>query len=175
MKKKVVLIVAGAGDFFFGSQSNKTIDKKDKLLGSIQEIVDRKNYKAVVNLTTPHETFKEVNVLRNVRPQSVIGFTLHSEEFFHKNNELSLLSLENEVLLQDGDQFDFLFPSSDFDIHICGVDINGAFRKTIETLLDKEYQVTVYSDAIRPFKHTHKYISSLQNKPSFRYCSFKSV
>lgn len=175
MKKKVVLIVAGAGDFFFGSQSNKTIDKKDKLLGSIQEIVDRKNYKAVVNLTTPHETFKEVNVLRNVRPQSVVGFTLHSEEFFHKNNELSLLSLENEVLLQDGDQFDFLFPSSDFDIHICGVDINGAFRKTIETLLDKEYQVTVYSDAIRPFKHTHKYISSLQNKPSFRYCSFKSV
>lgn len=175
MKKNVVLIVAGVGDFFFGSQSNKTIDKKDKLLGSIQEIVNRKNFKAVTNLVTPHETFKEVNVLRDIRPQSVVGFTLHSEEFLHKNNELSLFTVDNETLLYDGDQFDFIFPSTDYDVHICGVDINGAFRKTIESLLDKDYQVTVYSDAIRPFKHTHKYISSLQNAPAFRYCSFKSV
>lgn len=175
MKKNVVLLTTGVGDYFFGSQSNKTIDKKDKLLGSIQDIVGRQNYKAVVNVVTPHETFKEINVLRNVRPQSVVGFTLHSEEFLHKNNELSLHTVDNDTLLFDGDQFDFIFPESDFDVHICGVDINGSFRKTIESLLAKGYNVTVYSDAIRPFKHTHKYISSLQNAPAFRYCSYKSV
>ena len=93
----------------------------------------------------------------------------------HKNNELSLVSLDSEELLFDGDQFDFIFPSSQYDVHICGVDINGTFKNTIETLLDKEYHVTVYSDAIRPFKNTHKYIASLQNSNKFRYCSFKSV
>lgn len=175
MKKNVVLIVAGVGDQFFSAHSNKTIDKKEKLLGNIQEIVKRNNFKAVTNLVTPHETFKEVDVLSGVRPQSVVGFTLHSEEFLHKNNELSLFSVDGEELLYDGDHFDFIFPSSDFDVHICGVDVNGVFRKTIESLLDKDYQVTVYSDAIRPFKHTHKYISSLQNTPEFRYCSFKSA
>lgn len=175
MKKNVVLIVAGAGDFFFGAYSNKSIDKKEKLLANIQDIVDRGNFKAVTDLTTPHETNKEVNVFQNVRPQSVVGFTLHSEEFLHKNNELSLVSLDNEDLLFDGDQFDFIFPSSQYDVHICGVDINGTFKNTIETLLDKEYHVTVYSDAIRPFKNTHKYIASLQNSNKFRYCSFKSV
>lgn len=175
MKKNVVLILAGVGDFFFGSSSNKTIDKKEKLLNNIKDIVSQKNFKAIVDLTTPHETFKEVNVLNDVRPQSVVGFTLHSEEFLHKNNEMTLLSLDNEDLLRNGDDFDFIFPSTDYDVHICGVDINGAFRNTIESLLDRNYQVTVYSDAIRPFKHTHKYISSLQGTPAFRYCSFKSV
>ena len=175
MKKNVVLIVAGVGDFFFGSHSNKSIDKKEKLLSNIEDIVNRGNYKAVTNLTTPHETTREVDVFKNVRPQSVVGFTLHSEEFLHKNNELSLHTVDNDTLLFDGDQFDFIFPESDFDVHICGVDINGSFRKTIESLLAKGYNVTVYSDAIRPFKHTHKYISSLQNAPAFRYCSYKSV
>ena len=175
MKKNVVLIVAGVGDFFFGSHSNKSIDKKEKLLSNIEDIVNRGNYKAVTNLTTPHETTREVDVFKNVRPQSVVNFTLHSDELFHKNNELAILSIDNDELLFDGDQLDFIFPSDSYDIHICGVDINGTFKGAIETLLAKDFHVTVYSDAIRPFKNTHKYIASLQNSNKFRYCSYKSV
>ena len=175
MKKNVVLIVAGAGDFFFGTQSNKSIDKKEKLLANITDIVKRGNFKAVTNLTTPHETNREVNVFKNTRPQSIVKFTLHSDEFLHKNNELQLTSIDNEQLLFDGDQLDFIFPSKSYDIHICGVDINGTFKNAIEALIQKGFHVTVYSDAIRPFKNTHKYIASLQNSSKFRYCSYKSV
>lgn len=175
MKKNVILIVAGAGDFFFGTQSNKSIDKKEKLLSNITDIVKRGNFKAVTNLTTPHETNKEVDVFQNVRPQSLVKFTLHSDELLHKNNELQLTSVDNDPLLFDGDQLDFIFPSSCYDIHICGVDINGAFKNAIEALIQKGFHVTVYSDAIRPFKNTHKYIASLQNSSKFRYCSYKSV
>lgn len=175
MKKNVVLIVAGVGDFFFGSHSNKSIDKKDKLLSNIQDIISRGNFKAITNLTTPHETVREVNVFKDVRPQSVVKFTLHSDEFLHKNNELALVSLDNDQLLFDGDQLDFIFPSESYEVHICGVDLNGTFKGMIEGLLAKDFPVTVYSDAIRPFKNTHKYISSLQNASNFRYCSYKSV
>ena len=100
MKKNVVLIVAGVGDFFFGSHSNKSIDKKEKLLSNIEDIVNRGNYKAVTNLTTPHETTREVDVFKNVRPQSVVNFTLHSDELLHKNNELAILSIDNDELYQ---------------------------------------------------------------------------
>ncbi len=176
MQKNIVLIVAGIGDFFFGPESTKSIKNKENLLDNIQSIINKNNYKAVVNLTTPHETYNNINPLKDVRSQSVINFTLHSEEFLHKNNEISLTTLDNEELLQDGNQFDFLLRPKDFDIHICGIDLNGSFKNTIEELLEKGYHVTVYSDAIRPFTSTSKYISSLnKNTPKFRYCSHKSI
>ncbi len=176
MKKNIILIVAGAGDFFFGKNSFKNINKKEELLSTLETIVEKDNYKAVVNLTTPHDTLDSINVFKNLREQSVVDFTLHSEKFLHKNNEIALTSIDNEQILQDGDQFDFLLRPQDYDVHVCGVDVNGAFKSTIEDLLAAGYHVTVYSDAIRPFNSTAKYISGLnKTTPKFRYCSHKSV
>jgi nicotinamidase-related amidase len=176
MKKNIILIVAGVGDFFFGKNSYKNINKKEELLNSIETIVEKNNYKAVVNLTTPHDTLDNINVFKNLRQQSVVTHTLHSEKFLHKNNEIALTSVDNEEILLDGDQLDFVLRPQDYDIHICGVDVNGAFKSTIEDLLAAGYHVTVYSDAIRPFNSTAKYISGLNKTTSkFRYCSFKSV
>jgi hypothetical protein len=176
MKKNIILIVAGVGDFFFGKNSYKNINKKEELLGSIETIVEKDNYKAVVNLTTPHDTLDNINVFKNLRQQSVVTHTLHYEKFLHKNNEIALTSVDNEEILLDGDQLDFVLRPQDYDIHICGVDVNGAFKSTIEDLLAAGYHVTVYSDAIRPFNSTAKYISGLNKTTSkFRYCSFKSV
>ena len=176
MKKNIILIVAGVGDFFFGKNSYKNINKKEELLNSIETIVEKDNYKAVVNLTTPHDTLDNINVFKNLRQQSVVTHTLHSEKFLHKNNEIALTSVDNEEILLDGDQLDFVLRPQDYDIHICGVDVNGAFKSTIEDLLAAGYHVTVYSDAIRPFNSTAQYISGLNKTTStFRYCSFKSV
>jgi hypothetical protein len=176
MQKNTVLIIAGVADFFFGSNSTKSIKNKESLLEGVQNIVDKKNYNSIINLTTPHETFNSVNPLKTVRPQSVINFTLHSEEFLHKNNEISLTTQDNDRLLLDGNQLDFLLRPEDYDVHICGIDLNGSFKNIIEELLDKGYHVTVYSDAIRPFTSTSKYISSLIKTTSkFRYCSHKSI
>ena len=111
-----------------------------------------------------------------MREQALIDFTLHSESFLHRNNEISVTTQDNEELLLDGDQFDFLLRPKDFDVHLCGIDLNGSFKNTIEDLLEKGFHVTVYSDAIRPFTSTSKYINSLnKTTPKFRYCSHKSV
>ena len=40
MQKNIILIVAGAGDFFFGSDSNKVIKNKESLLSTLNTIVD---------------------------------------------------------------------------------------------------------------------------------------
>ena len=89
MKKNIILIVAGVGDFFFGKNSYKNINKKEELLNSIETIVEKDNYKAVVNLTTPHDTLDNINVFKNLRQQSVVTHTLHSEKFLHKNNMIN--------------------------------------------------------------------------------------
>ena len=176
MQKNIILIVAGVGDFFFGTDSNKVIKNKESLLDSLQTIVAKNNYKAVVNLTTPHDTLDSINIFSQIRKQAVVDFTLHSESFLHKNNEISITTHDNDTVLVDGDQFDFLLRPKDFDIHICGIDLNGSFKDTIEGLLAKGFHVTVYSDAIRPFTSTSKYINSLnKTTPKFRYCSHKSV
>ena len=47
MKKNIILIVAGAGDFFFGKNSFKNINKKEELLSTLETIVEKDNYKAV--------------------------------------------------------------------------------------------------------------------------------
>lgn len=176
MKKDTILIVAGAGDFFFGENSHKKIKDKEALIDTLNTIISNGSFKAVTNLTTPHDTLNEVSIYDNLRTQSLVTYTLHSDTFLHKNNELSLNSLDNEEILLDGDKFDYVFRPSDYDVHLCGVDVNGAFKSTIEELLTAGFHVTVYSDAIRPFSSTHKYISSLiKATPKFRYCSYKSV
>ena len=76
MQKNTVLIIAGVADFFFGSNSTKSIKNKESLLEGVQNIVDKNNYKSIINLTTAHETFNSVNPLTSVRPRSIIKFTL---------------------------------------------------------------------------------------------------
>lgn len=176
MQKNIILIVAGAGDFFFGSDSTKVIKNKEALLDTLKTLVNKNNYKSVVNVTTPHDTLDSINIFSQVRKQALIDFTLHSESFLHKNNEISITTHDDETMLIDGDQFDFVVRPKDYDIHVCGIDLNGSFKNTIEDLLEKGFHVTVYSDAIRPFTSTSKYINSLnKTTPKFRYCSHKSV
>ena len=123
MKGLIVCRTGMGSSLMLKIKAQKIIDKKEKLLSNIEDIVNRGNYKAVTNLTTPHETTREVDVFKNVRPQSVVNFTLHSDELLHKNNELAILSIDNDELLFDGDQLDFIFPSDSYDIHICGVEM----------------------------------------------------
>ena len=49
----------------------------------------------------------------------------------------------------------------DYDIHICGIDINGIFVEAIDQLLDLGFDVTIYSDLIKPF--SKKTINHIRN------------
>lgn len=175
MKKNIILLVAGVGDFFFSPNSSKNLKNKDELLASLKKIISNEKYKGLINYTTANDTYNSVNIFKDLRQQSIIKFTLHSEQFNHENNEIALTSLDNEEILFHGNQMDYILPPSDYDIHICGVDINGAFKSTIEDLLKAGYHVTVYSDVLRPFSTTAKYISSISKSEKFRYCSHKSA
>ena len=177
MQKDIILVVSGAGDQNFGTDSNKNLRNKEVLVENLKNIVRKNNYKAIVNLTNAQDTNKSFNLFSNVRPQSVVGMTLLSEEFLNNNNELSIVGRDEDVTRLDGGQFDFIFPPTQYEVHLCGVDLNGTFKATIDQLLEKGYHVTVYSDAIRPFNSSAKHINALSSERvyNFHYCSYKSV
>ena len=176
MNKNTILIVSGAGDFFFSANPSRKISKKEELLETIKTVVGNKAYSAVVNLTTINDTTDSVNVFKGLRKQSVIDFTLHSDKFLHSNNEMVITSVDGDDVVRDGDQFDFLFRPEEYEVHLCGVDLNGTFKSVIEDLLAAGYQVVVYSDVFRPFTPTTKLINKInKTTPKFRYCSYKSA
>jgi hypothetical protein len=175
--KNIILLVYGVNDFFF-SKENAKISKEDQaaFVSHISNIVNNERYKGVVNISIPVDTNKKINVFKDRRPQSVTNLTLYSDEsLLHVNNELKLRSLDDEDLLFNGDQFDFIFPAKDYEIHACGLDVNGILPKSLQELLNKDYEVTLYSGSIKPFKNTYKQINKMIGTPNFQYRNQKSA
>jgi hypothetical protein len=175
MKKNIILLTIGVGDFFFSPSHNSKVANQKEFVGKVEALLKRNTYKCVVNVSTPNDSTDNVNVFESLRPQSVVKLVVHADQLLHPTNELSLLSLDNEVLLFNGNEFDHLLRPQDYDIHICGIDINGIFSTAISELIAKGYNVTLYSDAIKPFKNTYKFISSLDKNKKFQYCSYKAT
>ena len=107
-----------------------------------------------------------------VQATKVINIKLCEDELFHINNEISLTTHDNDMLLFNGDQLDFILRPEEYDIHILGVDINGVFINTINFLIEKGYNVTVYSDSIRPY--SKKTILHIKNT-GVKFTSIKSI
>lgn len=174
--KNIILLTLGVGDFFFHKEHSKiSKDYQESFVNQISEITHNPKYTGVVNVTIPADTTKTVNVFAGRRPQSVSKLTLYSDaSLLHVNNELKILSVDQEELLFNGNQFDFIFPPKDYEIHVCGLDVNGVMVSSIKELLDLNYTVKLYSGSIKPHKNTYKQINRLKH-PAFTFCSQKSA
>lgn len=172
--KNKILLVAGVGDTLFSKKSRRQLtygfELGEKVTKHIKDNID--SYYGVINLTTPTEYWSEVTPFADVNPQRLINVVLNSNKFLDISNEISLKDSQKETLLFNGNDLDFLLPSKDFEIHICGVDMNGIYQNTIQSLLEKGYKVFLYSDMIKRYRETEPYIRSIRNR-DFEYCSSK--
>ncbi len=91
---------------------------------------------------------------------------------FHVNNEIAIRDYEGDTMLFNGNQLDWLLRPQDYEVHILGVDINGVFIDTLNFLVKKGYNITVYSDAIKPY--SKKTIMHIKNT-GVKFTSIKSV
>lgn len=174
--KNIILLTLGVNDFFFHKHNTK-LSKEDQkaFVDHIESIVSNEKYLGVVNVTIPVDTNKHVNVFKNRRPQSVSRLNLFSDSnLLNAKNELKLTSLDMEQIALDANQFDFIFPTKDYEIHVCGLDVNGLMVPIVQDLLNVGYTVKLYSGSIKPFKTTYKQISKISN-PNFKYCSASSA
>lgn len=174
--KNKILLVSGVGDTFFSTKSRKQLtygfELGDKIVKHIQENIGE--YYGVVNLTTPTEYWSEVTPFTPVKDTRLINVLLNSNKFLDISNEISLKNQEGEALLFNGNDLDFILPSKDYEIHICGVDMNGIYQDIIKSLLEKGYKVYLYSDMIKRYRETEPFIRSIRNR-DFEYCSSKTA
>lgn len=175
--KNIILLTLSVNDFFFHKENPK-INKEDqeKFISQMETIVTNPKYTGVVNISIPADSNRHVNVFKNRKPSSVSKLVLYTDEsLLHGNNELTILtSDQNEELVYHASHFDFIFPPKDYEIHVCGLDVNGLMVPSIKELLNLGYTVKLYSGSIKPFRNTYKQISKISH-PEFTYCSAKAA
>ena len=62
----------------------------------------------------------------------------------------------------NGDQIDYLLPPDKYNLFVAGIDINGIFMDFVPKAEALGYEVTVYSDIIKPY--TRETIDMLTSK-----------
>ena len=152
--KKSVLFVFGMGDTFFSERSKRCIKRSGDISAKVEKAInsDRNDFFGVVRFNEPSDTFYKVNIADMVKTSRIIDVKLCSNQPFGVNNQISIPDETNDdTVLLNGDHLDHLIRPGEFDIHIAGIDINGIFIPLIKQLLDKGFDVTVYSDAIKPY------------------------
>lgn len=162
-----MLFLFGIGDTFFHKRSMDMSKKIESLL-----LNPKKDYFGVTRFNKSADIHRECPIdkilsMENVASR-VIDVKLCSNDPFSINNQISVPDTVNDdVKLLDGNQLDHLIPSDKFDIHIAGIDINGIFIPLVKQLKAMGYNVTVYSDIIKPFNKGT--IESIQ-KSKVRFC-----
>lgn len=178
MSKKI-LVVTGIGDALCSPKSRKKIRDSEVFVDKIQSVVDtfleKKDTNGIMSFGYPTETFKDVDVFKKVRLTQKVDMHLHTDNFLSKENELVLHAHDMEGIRMNGTEFTFIFRPEDYEVCLCGIDLHGVFKPTIEELLAKGYTVKLFSDAANLLPATRKYISTLPKSKKFQFCSYKSA
>lgn len=172
--KKVALIAFGIADGYCHHNSPRLINIGPELFSRVKDILKSSGSTlgAYVSVNNPADSFVNVNVNGTVPNTKIINLKLCIDSFLHPNNEITITDHSGDQLLFDGDKLDFILRPQDYDIHICGIDINGIFIEAIDQLTNLGFNVTIYSDLIKPF--SKKTINHIRNS-NVRFVSAKSV
>ncbi len=172
--KKVALITFGIADGYCHKDSPRLINNGPELYAKILDILKNSGASlgAYVSVNNPADTNNIVNVEKIIPATKIINVKLCTDQFIHVNNEMTIKDYSGDNMLFDGNQIDFILRPQDYDIHICGIDINGVFINAINSLVKLGYSVTVYSDTIKPF--SKKTILHIKNS-DVKFVSAKSV
>jgi hypothetical protein len=173
--KRNVLFIFGVGDTFCYKDSHKFLKAGEKILTDVSNLIeeDKKKYFGYINLLEFNDHNKKVNPLKNAKASKVIDFRMYDQKVFSKQNFMSLTGVDGVAdITMEAQNLPFVLPPEDFNIFICGIDINGAFMNTIDSLITEGYHVTVFSDIIKPYsKETIEYLIN-KSKDRANYLRF---
>lgn len=151
--KKDLLIIFGVGDLFCSKDSFRGIKSGPRIEKEVSRLVKEGNHFGYVAINESSDSFKRVDPFRNEENRRrVIDVKLCSDDVFNLNNQITVYSTEgNTETILDGNQLDFVIPPEKYNLCVAGIDINGIFMKFIPQIEQMGYDITVYSDIIKPF------------------------
>lgn len=160
--KKNILMIFGIGDTFCHKDSYRFLKAGEKILGDVQNLLkqDKKEYFGYVNVLEYNDSNDKINPLEAVKGSRVIDLKLFNAKPFSKENYFCVKASDGEeVSAFSADSLGFVLSPSDYNIFICGIDINGSFSSAIDYLIEEGFYITVFSDIIKPYsKDTIEYL-----------------
>ena len=177
-QKHRILITTGIADTFFSETSPRKLEYGFELKDKIEKMVSytgTKVYSNFISLNTQFDSNKIVNVFKHLPSSKVLTCNLNEYSITHSWNIFKTTETDNLTsVLVNGSDFDFIFPPEEYEVHLCGVDLNGFYKDIIGELLSLKYKVYLYSDLMKRFKNTEVAITNIKDK-NFEYCSHRSV
>lgn len=174
--KNIILLVSGVADTFFSTNSHKQLQHTNELDSRIKSLIDQNKDKffGYIDVLGPKDQRKDVNVFNGIRNQRIVNLRLNSTNLIDHTNELSVVQEDGSKMQLSGRDLDFVLRPEDYEIHICGVDLHGMYKTVLTELLEKGYNVTLYSDMLKRYKGTEDSIKSIRNR-KFEYCSSRTA
>jgi hypothetical protein len=166
--KKAILFTFGIGDTFCSEKSTRVIRRGPAIANQARNLAKSTKYDffGVVRVNEPLDTFRDINLAKDIPNTRVIDVKLCSNSVFDINNQITIPGVDDspEVIL-DGNQLDHIIRADEFEIFIAGIDINGVFVRFMRELEKRGYSATIFSDIIKPFnKNTIEVIKNSKVK-----------
>lgn len=170
--KNIILMVSGVADTFFSPTSRRQLAYTNDLDKKIQNVIDNNKDKifGYIDLLNSNDQRRSVKLFDNVRKQRVINVRFNGKSLLDSSNDVNITEEDGNNLLVTGKDLDFVLRPQDYEIHICGVDLHGMYKNTVQELLAKGYKVYLYSDMIKRYSDTEEHIKAIRNG-NFEYCS----
>lgn len=169
--KKNILVVFGIGDTFCIPNSIKFLKSGEKIYKDVEKLIvdNKKNYHAFLNIQEIADRSVRIYPFSKQPRSKIIDIKLFNPNIMSSQNHM-IIHPSNEKSGEDivklPDYIEVLFHPREYNVSICGIDINGAFVNFTKDLINLGYYITVYSDIIKPFnKDTITFlIEKSQNK-----------
>lgn len=84
---------------------------------------------------------------------SIVNIKKFNNPLFSNENELKILSHDNEEILLNSNQIDYILPVNEYKITVAGLDLLGSLSDGIKDLNKIGYHITVHPNLIKAWKN----------------------
>ena len=162
--KKSILLVAGIND-----RTTKKLDFIGDLEATIKTYIKESSTNFYGFLEVSKTSLRpNINLFGEQARSRIINMVLDANTLTSRFNLVSVPQQDDPKPLQLlGNQLDFILDPEEYEIHICGLDIDQSFVSVVGDLISKGYKVTLYKDLIKSFKTNREALNNIRS-PLFR-------
>ena len=162
--KKSILLVAGIND-----RATKKLEFIGDLESTIKSYIEQSGSDFYGFLELSKNSLRtNTQLFENVQRSRIINMVLDDKVLTSRFNLVSIPQEgESKSLQLLGHQLDFILNPEEYEIHICGLDLDQNFVTIVEDLISKGYRVTIYKDLIKSFKTNREALNNIRS-PLFR-------
>jgi hypothetical protein len=94
----------------------------------------------------------DISVFNFENHKSNMNIKVFGKNFLSSENEITIWDKEDQSMIFNGDNFDFLLPPGTFNLNVAGVDLVGLLSSSIVELSALKYYITFNPSLVKSYK-----------------------